>query len=219
MRLLVVDDEVRFADTLARGLRRRGFTVDVSHDGVDGLEKARLNEYDVIVLDRDLPGLHGDEVCRRLVAGESPSRILMLTASSTIDDLVDGLGLGADDYLGKPFDFSELVARVQAVARRRGTAQPPQFTVRDLTIDTGRHLARRGGRELALTAREFGVLVELVRAAGATVSAETLLERVWDENADPFTTSVRVIMSRLRSKLGDPPLIDTVVGVGYRITP
>jgi DNA-binding response OmpR family regulator len=214
---LVVDDEVRFADTLARGLRRRGLAVDIANNGLTAWQKANVNEYDVIVLDRDLPGMSGDEVCLKLIDAGTAARILMLTASSTTDDLVEGLGIGADDYLGKPFEFVELVARIQALGRRRGAVSPSTLTVGDLVVEPARHRATRRGRELVLTAREFGVLVELVRADGAAVSAETLLERVWDEHADPFTTSVRVIMSRLRAKLGDPPLIDTVVGVGYRI--
>ena len=217
MRLLVVDDEQRFAETLAKGLRRRGFTVDIAFDGPDGWHKASLTPYDVIVLDRDLPGMSGDEVCRRLIEERNSARILMLTASSTIDDLVDGLALGADDYIGKPFDFLELVARLHALGRRRSTLTPVVLTIGDLIVEPERHRAMRAGREIQLTAREFGVLVALMRAAGAPVSAEELLDKVWDENADPFTTSVRVIMSRLRAKLGEPQLISTVVGVGYRI--
>ena len=217
MRLLVVDDEQRFAETLAKGLRRRGFTVDIAFDGPDGWHKASLTPYDVIVLDRDLPGMSGDEVCRRLIEERNSARILMLTASSTIDDLVDGLALGADDYIGKPFDFLELVARLHALGRRRSTLTPVVHTIGDLIVEPERHRAMRAGREIQLTAREFGVLVALMRAAGAPVSAEELLDKVWDENADPFTTSVRVIMSRLRAKLGEPQLISTVVGVGYRI--
>jgi DNA-binding response OmpR family regulator len=217
MRLLVVDDEQRFAETLARGLRRRGFAVDLAHDGQVALDKTVAVDYDVIVLDRDLPIVHGDDVCRELHAAGCASRVLMLTASSTVDDLVAGLSLGADDYLGKPFHFQELVARIQALGRRPARAAPTTLTVGDLVVDPQRQSATRGGLPLALTAREFGMLVELLRAEGGVVSAETLLERVWDEHADPFTSSVRVLMSRLRSKLGAPPLIETVVGAGYRI--
>ena len=219
MRVLVVDDEEHFATTLAKGLRRRGFTVDVVHRGDDALERATLNQYDVVILDRDLPGLHGDDVCAAMVSGRNTARILMLTASSTTDDLVDGLGLGADDYLGKPFEFVELVARVEALARRAPVAASVELRVQDVVIDVTRHRVQRDGRSLALTAREFAMLVELATADGAAVSAETLLARVWDEHADPFTTSVRVLMSRLRAKLGAPAVIETVVGVGYRVIP
>ncbi len=217
VRVLLVDDEQRFADTLARGLRRHGFAVDLAHDGQEALEKTALVDYEVVVLDRDMPKVSGDEVCVRLHESEYPARILMLTASSTVDDLVHGLGLGADDYLGKPFDFHELVARVQALGRRRAPAMPTSLIAADLVVEPHRQRATRGDRLLALTTREFAILVELLRADGAVVSAEALLERVWDEHADPFTTSVRVLMSRLRAKLGAPPLIETVVGAGYRI--
>ena len=219
MRVLLVDDEVRFAETLARGLRRRGFAVDLAHDGATALGKAAINDYDVVILDRDLPRLSGDDVCRALTTGGNTARILMLTASSTVDDLVAGLGLGADDYLGKPFEFQELVARLHAVGRRPAAPAPTTWHVGDLVVDPHRQRATRAERELGLTAREFGVLLELMRAEGGVVSAETLLERVWDEHADPFTTSVRVLMSRLRTKIGAPPLIETVVGAGYRIAP
>ena len=217
MRLLIVEDEPPLAATLARGLRRRGFAVDVAGDGGEGLEKAAVNDYDVIVLDRDLPVVHGDDVCRRLNASSQRARILMLTAAATLDDLVDGLGLGADDYLTKPVRFEELVARIHALGRRDRASGPTILTHHDLELDPGRHLATRAGSPVKLTAREMAVLELLLRAEGRVVSAEELLERAWDELADPFTTSVRVIVSRLRTKLGNPPVIETVIGRGYRI--
>ncbi len=187
------------------------------HDGEDALARADLVDYDVVVLDRDLPKVSGDEVCTQLRGRGRPCRILMLTASSTTEDVVAGLGLGADDYLGKPFEFSELVARVEAVARRGFAPAPATLAVGDLVVEPQHRRATRGDRAVALTTREFALLVELLRADGAVMSAEVLLERVWDEHADPFTTSVRVLMSRLRAKLGPPPIIETVVGAGYRI--
>jgi DNA-binding response OmpR family regulator len=217
VRLLIVEDEPSLAETLAKGLRRRGFAVDVATDGTDGLGKALVNDYDVVVLDRDLPGVHGDEVCRRLNAEGRPARVIMLTAASSLDDLVGGLSLGADDYLTKPFRFAELVARVEALGRRGGASAPPVVTVADLVIDVGRHEVIRAGEPVRLTARELAVLELLARADGRTVSAEELLEKAWDDQADPFTTSVRVIISRLRSKLGQPSLIHTVIGRGYRM--
>ena len=219
MRLLVVDDEARLATTLAKGLRRHGYAVDVVHSGDAALERVATVDYDVVVLDRDLPGVHGDDVCAAMVADEHRARILMLTASSTVEDLVEGLGLGADDYLGKPFEFDELLARIGALVRRPATRVAPRLVVRDVEIDPGAHRVTRGGREVSLTAREFALLAELARHAGTVLSAEALLERVWDNHADPFTTSVRVLMSRLRTKLGDPPIIETVIGAGYRIQP
>ncbi len=217
--MLIVEDEPTLAETLARGLRRRGFAVDVAGDGADGLEKARVNDYEVVVLDRDLPVVHGDEVCRQLNAANGSERIILLTASASasLDDLVDGLGLGADDYLTKPFRFDELVARVTALGRRGGVVAPTVLSVDDLLLDPARHAVSRSGRPIRLTARESAVLEVLVRADGRTVSAEELIDKAWDEHADPFTTSVRVIMSRLRAKLGDPSLIHTVVGKGYRV--
>jgi len=216
--MLIVEDEPSLAETLAKGLRRRGFAVDVALDGTDGLGKALVNDYDVVVLDRDLPGVHGDEVCRRLGDACRPARIIMLTAASSLDDLVGGLSLGADDYLTKPFRFDELVARVEALGRRGGATLPLVITVGDLVVDAGRHDVHRGGRAVRLTARELVVLELLARADGRTVPAEELLEKAWDDQADPFTTSVRVIVSRLRAKLGDPPLIHTVIGRGYRMS-
>lgn len=214
MRVLVVEDHVMLAERVAQGLRDAGMAVDVVHDGAVAVEAAGQTVYDVIVLDRDLPVVHGDRVCRTL-AGSGP-RILMLTAASRVDDRVDGLELGADDYLGKPFAFHELVARVRALARRVASA-PPVLGRGDLTVDRARHLASRGGRRLSLTRKEFGILEMLLAADGTVVSAEELLEHVWDAHVDPFSNIVSVTMTRLRRKLGTPPLIETVVGRGYRI--
>ena len=191
--------------------------VDVATDGESGLEKASVNRYDVVVLDRDLPVLHGDDVCRALAEDASPSRILMLTAAGSVDDRVDGLVLGADDYLGKPFAFAELVARVRALARRAQAPLPPVLRRHDVVVDPARRSATRAGRPLALSPKEFAVLEVLLGADGAVVSAEELLERVWDEHADPFTNTVRVTVMNLRRKLGPPPLVETVVGAGYRL--
>ena len=213
----MIEDEERLAENVARGLRRHGCSVDVSLDGAEGLEKALLNDYDVLVLDRDLPGLHGDDVCRQMQTSGRPSRILMLTASSTNADLVHGLGLGADDYLGKPFDLAVLVAKVHALARRATAAAPVVLHAGDIEVNTTRHIVRRRGTTIAMTAREIAVLTVLLRAYGRVVSAEELLEKAWDEHADPFTASVRVIMSRVRAKLGDPVIIETVVGRGYQV--
>lgn len=204
------------ASTIARGLRRRGYAVDVASDGEEGLGKALVNDYDVVLLDRDLPGIHGDEVCRQIRLARREARILMLTAAASLDDLVGGLALGADDYLTKPFRFAELVARVQALGRRGGPSAPTTLLVADVELDPARHVVRRAGAPVRLTAREFAVLEVLLRADGQVVSAEELLEKAWDELADPFTSSVRVIISRLRSKLGEPSVIETVVGRGYR---
>jgi two-component system, OmpR family, response regulator VanR len=217
VRVLVVEDEPELLSSLQQGLHRRGFVVDAARDGQEALEKAELGSYDVIVLDRELPVVHGDEVCRRLNSSGAQPRIIMLTAAASLDDLTDGLDLGADDYLTKPFRFAELAARLRALGRRGGPPAPALLCHGDLTLDPGRGTVHRSGRPIALTHRELGVLELLMRAEGRIVSAETLLERVWDENADPFTTSVRVIMSRLRRKLGEPPLIETVVGRGYRL--
>jgi DNA-binding response OmpR family regulator len=217
MRVLIVEDHKRLARAVADGLRREGIAVDLAFDGRDALAHAAINRYDVIVLDRDLPGEHGDEVCRALVAGGSESRVLMLTAASTIADRVDGLGLGADDYLPKPFDFAELVARIRALARRANAALPPILTHGDVSLDPFRRVAVRGERELALTPKEFAVLEYLLGADGRAVSAEELLARVWDEEADPFTTTVKTTISRLRAKLGDPPLIENIRESGYCI--
>ena len=215
MRVLVVEDHVTLAARIGEGLRDAGMAVDVVNDGSAALTAAAGTTYDVIVLDRDLPLVHGDQVCRSLAAGDD-ARILMLTAAATVDDRVDGLELGADDYLGKPFAFQELVARVRAPTRRAPSA-PPVVHRGDLAVDRARHRATRAGRLLSLTRKEFGVLETLVAADGAVVSAETLLEHVWDANADPFSNIVSVTLTRLRRKLGPPPLIETVVGRGYRL--
>lgn len=217
VRILLVEDDRPLREALARGLRERGLTVDVAVDGTSGQEKAEINDYDVVVLDRDLPGLHGDEICRRLNASGSTARILMLTAAASLDDLTEGLDLGADDYLVKPFRFPELAARVRALGRRAGPPQPTVLRRHDIELDPARGVVTRGGRGLALTHRELAVLELLMRADGQIVSAERLLEKVWDEYADPFTSSVRVIMSRLRRKLGEPAVIETMVGRGYRL--
>jgi DNA-binding response OmpR family regulator len=217
VRLLVIEDDEEMAEAIAVGLRRSQMAVDVAFDGAIGLSRALVNDYDVIVLDRDLPGLHGDEVCARLIAGGCRSRVLMLTAAATSDDLVDGLGLGADDYLPKPFDFPVLVARIGALIRRAQPPIPPVLRHDDLVVDTGQRRAVRGGRPLALAPKEFGVLELLLASRGRSVSAEELLARVWDENADPFTGAVKITISRLRAKLGEPPIIETVAKTGYRI--
>jgi DNA-binding response OmpR family regulator len=217
VRILVIEDDRELAEAVATGLRRAHMAVDVALDGRAGLERALLTTYDVIVLDRDLPRLHGDEVCAKLVAAGTRSRVLMLTASATIDDRVDGLGRGADDYLPKPFAFAELAARIHALFRRAQPAIPPLLVHGDLELDTAKRLARRGGRVLELGPKEFGVLELLLASQGRVVSAEELLRRVWDEEADLFTTAVKVTVSRLRRKLGDPAIIATVAQAGYRI--
>jgi DNA-binding response OmpR family regulator len=217
VRVLIVEDDEEMAEAVAIGLRRERMAVDVAVDGPSGLDRALGNEYDVIVLDRDLPGIHGDQVCAQLVAARCRSRILMLTAAATDADLVDGLGLGADDYLPKPFAFAVLVARVGALARRAHPAVPPILQHGDLVVDTARRRAYVRGRALELTPKEFGVIEVLLAAGGRTVSAEELLERVWDEFADPFTNAVKITVSRLRAKLGDPSTIETVAKSGYRI--
>jgi DNA-binding response OmpR family regulator len=217
MRVLVIEDDAEMAETVAAGLRHVQMAVDVALDGPDGLARALVNDYDVIVLDRDLPGMHGDEVCGKLVAAGRRSRVLMLTAAAAAEELVEGLGLGADDYLPKPFDFPVLVARIGALFRRAQPAIPPVLRCGDLMVDTAQRNACRAGRLLDLAPKEFGVLELLLAAQGRAVAAEELLERVWDENADPFTAAVKITVSRLRAKLGDPPLIDTVLRFGYRI--
>jgi DNA-binding response OmpR family regulator len=217
MRVLVVEDFEILARTLGTGLRREGMAVDVVLDGAQALDHLSVTRYDVVVLDRDLPGVHGDDVCRRIVSGSSGSRVLMLTAAGTVKQRVDGLGLGADDYLPKPFDFAELVARIRALARRSVTALPPVLESGDLSLDPGRRVATRGGRRLDLSPKEFAVLECLLASAGRPVPAEELLERVWDEAADPFTTAVKTTIRRLRAKLGEPPVIHTVREGGYRI--
>ncbi|MCW6008238.1 response regulator transcription factor [Micromonospora sp. CPCC 205371] len=218
MRVLLVEDEQPLARYIAAGLRRHGCAVDIAADGQSALEKVDLVPYDVVVLDRDLPVVHGDTVCRR-VAERGTARVLMLTASGAVEDRVDGLALGADDYLGKPFAFTELVARVRALGRRGGPARPPVLRAAGVLLDPARRTAERAGRLLSLTPKEFGVLEQLLAADGAVVSAETLLDKVWDEHADPFTNAVRITVGTLRRKLGDPPVIHTVTGAGYRIGP
>jgi DNA-binding response OmpR family regulator len=218
MRVLVVEDHEVLATAIAAGLRREGMAVDLALDGRDALDRLSGTRYDVVVLDRDLPGVHGDEVCRTIVAGDSGSRVLMLTAASTVRDKVDGLGLGADDYLAKPFDFAELVARIRALARRSTPAVPPVLEKGDISLDPGRHTAFRAGRRLDLSPKEFALLECLLAAAGRVVSAEELLGRVWDEAADPFTTTVKTTVRRLRGKLGEPPVVETVREAGYRIS-
>ncbi|WP_328551825.1 MULTISPECIES: response regulator transcription factor [unclassified Streptomyces] len=217
MRVLVVEDHEVLGRTLGTGLRREGMAVDVVLDGDDALEHLSVTRYDVVVLDRDLPRVHGDEVCRRLVAQHSPTRVLMLTAASTVKDRVTGLNLGADDYLPKPFDFSELVARVRALGRRATAALPPTLECGDVTLDPSTRAAFRAGRRLALSPKEFAMLECLLSRAGAVTSTEELLERVWDERANPFTNTVKTTVGRLRAKLGEPPLIETVREGGYRI--
>jgi DNA-binding response OmpR family regulator len=219
VRVLVVEDERNLADAIVRGLRRHGLAVDVAYDGSTGHEMAFVTRYDVVVLDRDLPGVHGDKICADIVASGELTRVLMLTASGTVADRVDGLELGADDYLPKPFAFDELVARVRALGRRATPAAPPVLAAGDVVVDPARRVAKRAGRTIDLANKEFGVLEELVKAGGAVVSSEELLERVWDANTDPFTTTVRVTVMTLRKKLGDPPVIETVVGAGYRMVP
>jgi DNA-binding response OmpR family regulator len=217
MRVLVVEDHPELAEAVASGLRREGMAVDTAGDGESGLANARVYEYDVIVLDRDLPVLHGDEVCKQLNTDGIRARVLMLTASGGIDDRVQGLSIGADDYLPKPFAFSELVARVRALARRAQPALPPVLQSGDLQLDSARRHASRGGERLDLSAKEFAVLELLMGAQGAAISSEELLARAWDEAADPFSNVVKVTVSRLRRKLGEPQLIETVPGGGYRI--
>ncbi len=216
VRVLVVEDQKTLANRIAEGLRDQGMAVDVAYDGAAAVEVTALTRYDVVVLDRDLPRVHGDAVCASLVAGPSPARILMLTAAAAVEDRVDGLNLGADDYLAKPFAFAELVARVHALARR-SPSTPPVISRGELTLDRARRRASRAGRPVTLTRKEFGVLEAVLTADGAVVSAEELLERVWDEHADPFSNTVSVTMARLRRKLGEPPLIETVIGSGYRL--
>ena len=217
MRILVVEDHRRLARALAEGLRREGMAVDLAFDGLDALAHVGVNRYDVVVLDRDLPAMHGDQVCRTLAAESGETRVLMLTAASTVAERVEGLGLGADDYLPKPFDFAELVARVRALARRATPAQRPALRRGDVALDPARRSVVRGERRLALSPKEFAVLEYLLSADGRVVSAEELLERVWDEAANPFTTTVKTTIGRLRAKLGNPPLIETVREGGYRI--
>jgi DNA-binding response OmpR family regulator len=217
MRILIAEDEPRLADALARGLRRDGWAVDVAHDGAAALQRASIVDYDAVVLDRDLPEVHGDDVCRRLVALARPPRILMLTAAADVADRVQGLDLGADDYLAKPFAFEEVVARLRALGRRPDRAHAPVLERAGVVLDPARRHVARDGREVTLSPKEFGVLEVLLRAEGTVVSPEALLQRVWDEHTDPFTNTVRVTVMNLRRKLGDPPLVETVIGTGYRL--
>jgi DNA-binding response OmpR family regulator len=213
----VVEDERLLADAVVEGLRREALAVDVAYDGDAALERLGVNEYDVLVLDRDLPVVHGDDVCRAVVSSGADTRVLMLTAASEVAERVAGLGLGADDYLAKPFAFAELVARVRALGRRARPAAPPLLERAGITLDPGRRSVRRDGAAVALSRKEFAVLEELLRADGTVVTAEQLLERAWDENIDPFTNVLRVTVMTLRRKLGDPQVIETVPGVGYQI--
>jgi DNA-binding response OmpR family regulator len=217
MRVLLVEDHAKLATTVATGLRREGMAVDLAFDGADALSRIEATDYDVVVLDRDLPRVHGDEVCRRLVAAGRHTRVLMLTAASAVTDRVEGLGLGADDYLAKPFAFAELVARIRALARRAAPPIPPVLVHDDLCLDPAQRAATRAGRPLPLSPKEFAVLERLLAAQGRVVSSEELLTAVWDEMADPFTTTVKTTISRLRGKLGEPPIIQTVPPGGYRI--
>lgn len=217
MRVLVVEDFEVLARSIGTGLRREGMAVDVVLDGADALDHLAVTRYDVVVLDRDLPGVHGDDVCRRIVADRADVRVLMLTAADTVKDRVEGLGLGADDYLPKPFAFAELVARVRALARRASAPVPPTLTYQDITLDPAGRVASRAGQRLELSAKEFAVLECLLTSPGLVLSAEDLLERAWDEFADPFTSAVKHTVHRLRAKLGDPPAIRTVREGGYRI--
>lgn len=217
MRVLVAEDEQFLADAIQEGLRQESIAADVAPDGARAIEMADEADYDVVVLDRDLPRVHGDAVCAALVQKENAPRILMLTASAAVNERVEGLALGADDYLTKPFDFEELVARVIALYRRAPRATPPVMVVGDVRLDSFRREAYRRGRYLHLTRKEFAVLEVLLRADGAPVSAEQILEQAWDANADPFTNAIRVTISTLRGKLGTPAFIHTVTGVGYRV--
>ncbi|HEV2779614.1 MAG TPA: response regulator transcription factor [Actinophytocola sp.] len=217
MRVLVVEDEELLADAIAEGLRQEALAVDVAYDGSTALDRLELNEYDVLVLDRDLPHVHGDEVCRRLVASGASTRVLMLTAADEVSDRVDGLSLGADDYLPKPFAFPEFVARVRALGRRARPAAPPVLCRAGVMLDPGRREVFRDGQAISLSRKEFAVLEELLRGDGMVVSSEQLLERAWDENIDPFTNVLRVTVMTLRRKLGPPQVVETVAGVGYRI--
>lgn len=217
MRVLVAEDERRLADAIARGLRREGMAVDIALDGSDALLKSRVVRYDVLVLDRDLPRLHGDEVCRAVRAERPEAAIIMLTAAAELEDLVEGLAMGADDYLPKPFRFAELVARIRALSRRTAPSRPPVLLHGDVELDPARRSVTRAGQQIELARKELAVLETLMTADGATVSAEELLERVWDEHTDPFTNVVRMTIMTLRRKLGDPPVVETVIGVGYRM--
>ena len=218
MRVLVVEDVRRLADDIAEGLRDQAMAVDVAYDGLDAAAKLEVNRYDVVVLDRDLPGLHGDTICRMITESADPAMVLMLTAADSPGDRVTGLGIGADDYLSKPFHFPELVLRVRGLARRKPTAHPRVLRRAGIELDPLRRAVTRDGRPQDLSAKEFALLEALMTAAPAALSAEDLLEQVWDENADPFTKTVQVTIGRLRRKLGEPDIIETIPGIGYRIT-
>jgi len=217
VRVLVVEDVRRLADDIAEGLRDQGIAADISYDGLDAIKKLELNSYDVVILDRDLPGVHGDVICRSIAAGEDPVMVLMLTASATPGDRVSGLGLGADDYLSKPFHFPELVLRVRSLARRRVNTHPLVLRAAGIELDPLRRSVQRDGAPVELSVKELAVLEALMKASPGFLSAEALLEQVWDENADPFTKTVQVTVSRLRRKLGEPQVIETLPSVGYRI--
>ncbi|GII59374.1 transcriptional regulatory protein CutR [Planotetraspora thailandica] len=217
MRVLVAEDERMLADSIGEGLRGEALAVDIAYDGESALERLHVHDYDVLILDRDLPGVHGDDVCRALVAGGALVRVIMLTASGDVRSRVEGLSLGADDYLPKPFAFEELLARVHALGRRARPADPPMLERAGIRLDWAHRQVFRDGRYVPLARKEFGVLAELLRAGGAVVSAETLLEKVWDEHTDPFTNTVRTTMVKLRRKIGEPAVIETVTGAGYRI--
>ncbi len=218
MRLLVVEDVPSLADDIAEGLRDNGFAVDVAYDGIEAAAKLDTNAYQVVVLDRDIPGIHGDVLCRMISQSDRPTMVLMLTAAGTTADRINGLDIGADDYLAKPFHFKELLLRIHALARRQPSARPRVFQTGDVILDPQRHSVTRAGQPLDLSVKEFGVLEALMRAAPTVLSAEDLLEQVWDEHADPFTRTVFVTLSRLRRKLGNPQIIRTIPGVGYGIT-
>jgi len=217
VRVLIVEDEQVLADAIATGLRRAAMAVDVAYDGAGALERTSVNDYDVIILDRDIPKVHGDDVCRQLVASQTSARILMLTAAAELDDKVMGLAIGADDYLAKPFAFAELIARIRALGRRSSPPLPPVLERTGIRLDPNRREVTRDGTPIVLTNKEFAVLEVLMRAQGTVVSAEQLLEKAWDEYIDPFTNVVRVTMMTLRRKLGDPSVIETVAGAGYRL--
>jgi two-component system response regulator VanR len=217
VRVLIAEDERFLAEALQTGLRREGMAVDVALDGDEALRRVAVTDYDVLVLDRDLPGTHGDEIAATVARDHPALRVLMLTAASRLEDKVEGFELGADDYLTKPFAVQELVVRLRSLARRPAAVAPPVMEFGDLRVDPFRREAYRGGRYLKLTRKQFSVLELLARADGGVVSAETLLEKVWDENADPFTSAPRVTMSTLRKALGPPDIIETVTGVGYRL--
>lgn len=218
MRVLVVEDHPKLATAVGTILRREGMAVDVVFDGDEALDHLAVTFYDVVVLDRDLPGVHGDDVCRAIIAEGHETRVLMLTAAGSVEDRVEGLGLGADDYLGKPFAVAELVARIRALSRRSRPPLPPTLVRGELQLDSAHRTVTRAGNPVALSDKEFGVLEQLLRAEGTVVSSEKLLEGVWDEAANPFTNTVRMTISRLRAKLGDPPVIETVPPIGYRIS-